>query len=182
MDDLLARARRLDAAALSEIYEEFSPRLYRYGYRLLGEPCEAEDVVAEAFHRFLLALSRGGGPETHLSAYLYRTVHNVITDRYRRRPVPDFPLDEALEAGESSDPSRLAARHIAEQRARAALWRLTHEQRLVLMLKFYEGLDNDEVARALGKPVGAVKSLQHRGLEALRRMLAEDLAEEAVAT
>jgi RNA polymerase sigma-70 factor (ECF subfamily) len=177
MDHLLARARRFDGAALTEIYEGLSPRLYRYAYRLLGEPCEAEDAVAEAFHRFLLALRNGGGPEAHVSAYLYRTVHNVITDRYRRRPVPDMPLDEALAAGEAADPAHAAAQHIAAAHARAALWRLTDDQRLVVMLKFFEGLDNEEVALALGKPAGAVKSLQHRALEALRRLLAGELAE-----
>lgn len=181
MDDQLAGARRFDGAALTEIYQELSPRLYRYAYRLAGEAREAEDAVAEAFHRFLLALRHGGGPEAHVSAYLYRTVHNVITDRYRRRPVPDMPLDEALEAGEAADPAHAVARHMAAARARAALWRLTDDQRLVVMLKFFEGLDNAEVAVALGKPAGAVKSLQHRALEALRRMLGDELvAEEGV--
>jgi RNA polymerase sigma-70 factor (ECF subfamily) len=55
--------------------------------------------------------------------------------------------------------------------ARQALWRLTPDQRQVIVLKYYQGLSNEEVAAALDKPVGAVKSLQHRALDALRRML-----------
>ena len=50
---------------------------------------------------------------------------------------------------------------------------LTEDQRQVLVLKFFEGLDNPTVAQVLDKSYGAVKSLQHRGLGALRRALSE---------
>jgi RNA polymerase sigma-70 factor (ECF subfamily) len=60
------------------------------------------------------------------------------------------------------------------ERARYALLSLTPDQRQVIMLKFLEGWQNPEIARALNKPVGAVKSLQHRGLAALRRILIPD--------
>ncbi len=180
IDGYLPRARLFDEGALTEIYRTLNRPLYAYAYRLVGDGCEAEDLVAEAFRRFLLALRNGGGPREHLTAYLYRTLHNLITDRYRHRPKPDLPLDESLEAADD-DPALAAPIHIAQAQARAALWRLTSEQRLVITLKYYEGLSNDEVAAALGKPVGAVKSLQHRALEALRRLLADEVMEERVA-
>jgi RNA polymerase sigma-70 factor (ECF subfamily) len=103
---------------------------------------------------------------------LYRTAHNLITDSYRRPP--PLPLDETLQADDSADPAQVAPAHWAEARARAALWQLTAEQRLVMTLKYFEGLSNDEVASALGKPVGAVKSLHHRALAALRRVLSAE--------
>jgi RNA polymerase sigma-70 factor (ECF subfamily) len=171
IDALLSRASQLDEQALTQIYEALSPALYRYAYRLLGNTAEAEDIVAETFHRLLLALRHGNGPRQHLSAYLYRIAHNLITDRYRRRPLPDMPFDEALEASEDDSPEISAPIRIAQEQARAALWRLTPDQRLVITLKYYEGLSNEEVAEALGKPISAVKSLQHRALEALRRIL-----------
>jgi RNA polymerase sigma-70 factor (ECF subfamily) len=54
---------------------------------------------------------------------------------------------------------------------RQNLWKLTSDQRQVILLKYFEGMSNQEVAEVLKKPVGAVKSLQHRGLNALRRLL-----------
>jgi RNA polymerase sigma-70 factor, ECF subfamily len=67
---------------------------------------------------------------------------------------------------------------MVQARARAALWQLTPDQRLVVTLKYFEGFDNEEIAVALGKPIGAVKSLQHRALAALRRILqAEQIGE-----
>jgi RNA polymerase sigma-70 factor (ECF subfamily) len=171
IDAWLPQAYQLDEHALSEIYQALSPALYRYAYRLLGNAADAEDIVAETFHRLLLALRHGNGPRQHLSAYLYRIAHNMITDRYRRRPLPDLPFDEALEAGGAGSPEISAPLRIAQERARVALWKLTPDQRLVITLKYFEGFSNEEVAVALSKPIGAVKSLQHRGLEALRRIL-----------
>lgn len=165
------RLTALDERALTEVYEAFSPRLYRYARRLLDSPAEAEELVAETFHRFLLALRRGGGPATHLSAYLYRVLHNAITDRFRRRPPADLPLADELAESVSTDPARLSVDHLEQARARALLQRLTPEQRLVITLKYLEGLENDEIAAVLGKNVGTVKALQYRGLQALRRQL-----------
>ena len=54
---------------------------------------------------------------------------------------------------------------------RAALVHLTPDQRQVIVLRYLEGLENEMVALALEKPVGAIKSLQHRAIDALRRML-----------
>ena len=58
--DLLSRARRLQRQALAEVYDRFSPGLYRYARRLLGDADLAEECVAETFSRFLRALHRGG--------------------------------------------------------------------------------------------------------------------------
>jgi len=166
---LLEQARNFDLDALAEIYDIYSPGVYRYAYRLLGDACLAEDCVSETFSRFLVALRNGGGPRDHLQAYLYRIAHNWITDQYRRQPPPPLALDEqlagaAVSAGHSGDV-------IEQARVRAALVRLTPEQRQVVVLKFLEGWQNEAVARLLGKPAGAVKALQHRALAALRRML-----------
>ncbi len=173
IDAWLPRVHQLDPQALTAIYEALSPPLYRYAYRLLGNARDAEDIVAETFHRLLLALQRGHGPRDHLSAYLYRVVHNLITDRYRRRPLAEVELDEAL-ASREIDPLEAVARYRARTVARQALWRLTPDQREVILLKYFEGLSNEEVAATLDKPVGAIKSLQHRALAAMRRSLTLD--------
>ena len=170
VDAWLDKAAQFDQQALTQVYQTLSPALYRYAYRLLGNARDAEDIVAETFHRWLVALQHGHGPRQHLSAYLYRIAHNLITDRYRRRPPTDVELDETLEAADD-DPADTAAHRLAQARARSALWLLTADQRQVILLKYFEGLSNEEVAAVLDKPVGAIKSLQHRALDAMRRAL-----------
>jgi RNA polymerase sigma-70 factor, ECF subfamily len=169
---LLRRARQLDEQALAEIYDTLSPAIYAYAMRLMGDVDLAEDCVAETFSRFLNALSAGGGPKDYLKAYLYRVAHNWITDRYRHAR-PETPLDQDLElpADEKGEPHTLVADEMERQELRAALALLTPEQRQVVTLKYLENLDNAEIALALQKPVGAIKSLQHRALATLRRIL-----------
>jgi RNA polymerase sigma-70 factor (ECF subfamily) len=170
-DDLLERAKRWDMQALAEIYDRYSPALYAYAMRLLGDAGLAEDCVAESFSRLLNALKAGGGPQDHLQAYMYRIAHNWITDQYRRQPPPPLSLDDEDCVPAENSPETIASAHLQQEQVRAALQRLTPDQRQVVMLKFVEGWGNPEIAAAICKPVGAVKSLQHRALEALKRML-----------
>lgn len=167
---LLQRARQIDVQALAEVYDRFSPAIYAYAMRLLGDNDLAEECVAETFSRLLTALKNGGGPQEYLRAYLYRIAHNWITDRFRRNP-PMAALDPYLRADERSEPHKVVADELERQQVRAALAVLTPDQRQVITLKYVEELDNFEIAAALKKPVSAIKALQHRALAALRRIL-----------
>lgn len=168
--ELIERARHFDMAALTEIYDRYSPGIYRYAMHLLGDLHQAEDCTADTFMRYLLTLRNGGGPQEHLQAYLYRIAHNHVTDIYRRTPPPPLPLDDELPF-EEDDPIEAVIERIEKEQVRAALARLTSEQRQVIVLKYLEGWENEMVAKILEKSVGTVKSLQHRAIDALRRLL-----------
>jgi RNA polymerase sigma-70 factor (ECF subfamily) len=205
---LLEKARFFNPDALAEIYDSLSPGIYGYAMRLLGDPCLAEDCVAETFVRYIKALQAGGGPNDHIKAYLYRVAHNWITDQYRRQPPPALSLDaeKTLSGAEdwgqaAPDSGRGAARNslageggsatsarpvenraeqnLERRQVRLALRLLTPEQRQVIALRFLEGWEVGEVAACLQKPEGAVKSLQHRAVAALRRFLLPDEKEGA---
>jgi RNA polymerase sigma-70 factor, ECF subfamily len=172
---LLRQARQFDEKALAEIYDTLSPAIYAYAMRLLGDVELAEDCVAETFSRFLTAVSSGGGPRDYLKAYLYRVAHNWITDRYRHaRPETPLELNLELAADDSAEPHTSVVDEMERQELRKALALLTPEQRQVVTLKYLENLENAEIAQALQKPIGAVKSLQHRALGTLRRILEGD--------
>jgi RNA polymerase sigma-70 factor (ECF subfamily) len=180
----LSRARKFDEKALVEIYDTYSPGIYRYSMRLLGDAHLAEECTSETFYRFLKALRNGSGPTDHLQAYLYRVAHNWISDHYQSSPQILSIENEAVEevttnplVGSSqvqADPLETAAHSIESQRVRKALTQLAPEQRQVIVLKYLEGWTNQQVAEALNKPVGAVKSLQHRAIEALRRLIGKN--------
>jgi len=168
-DRWLAGLRRQDLEVLGAVYDALSPALFRYACRLLGDSQEAEDVVSETFARLLKAIRNGGGPQSCLQGYLYRVAHNLAMDHHRAHPINS--LDDLDQSPAVEDPDQIdEARH--RQAAREALWRLTPEQRQVIILKFYQGLSNEVIAAALDKSVGTVKSLQHRALGSLHRMLA----------
>ncbi len=166
--ELLTKAGQFDTRALAEIYDLYSPRLYRYAMRLLGDDYAAEDCVSETFSRFLKALQAGKGPRDYLQAYLFQTAHNLVVDHYRRQPATE-ELDDDLPELETTEGT--ADSNLLQRRVRDALHQLTEDQQQVVSLKFLEGWDNDAVAKVLNKPVGAVKSLQHRALAQLQKIL-----------
>lgn len=168
--DLLLRASRLETKALAAIYDTYSPGMYRYAMRLLGDSSLAEDCMAETFARFLDALQRRRGPRDHLQAYLYRIAHNWVVDTYRRQKDCET-LDDSLPGDDR--PEDEAAKRIRQAQLRAALHNLTPDQRQVIALKYLEDWNNEEIAHVLKKPVGAVKSIQHRALKSLQRFLEE---------
>ncbi|MBN1667723.1 MAG: sigma-70 family RNA polymerase sigma factor [Anaerolineales bacterium] len=170
---ILKLARELDPHALAGIYDRYSPALYRYAMRQLGDPMQAEDCVAETFSRFLQALHKGGGPNDHLQAYLYRIAHNWITDHYRSQTPVVENIEQDLLPAEDHNTQQAGEQNIIQDHVRKALHQLTPDQRQVIMLKYLEGWSNQEVARILDKPVGAVKALQHRAINALQRILVE---------
>ena len=167
----IAGARDSDSTVLAEIYDALSPELYRYAYRLLGQREAAEDTLGETFLRFLRSVQSGGGPGQHLRAYLYRILHNLAMDSYRRGIPDQDSLDSAAIMADDVDPLQAAAENISAEQARSALWRLTPGQRQVILLRYFQGLSHEEIAHVVDKPVGAVKALQHRGLNALRRTM-----------
>lgn len=177
-DVLCTRVRALDEDALVETYDRYSPELYRYAFRLLGDAQLAEECVAEAFSRLLQALRNGGGPRQYLRAYLYRIAHNWVTDHYRRKSFSTLPLDARIPSDEGEEPSRALSEEMERQQVRQALAKLTPEQRQVIVLRYLEGWELSDISLAMNKPVGAVKALQHRALNTLRRLLAQ--AEEIV--
>jgi RNA polymerase sigma-70 factor (ECF subfamily) len=168
---ILERARRFETQALEEIFDTFSPGIYRYAFRLLGDSELARDCMSETFSRFLVALKRESGPENYLQAYLYRIAHNWITDYYRKKVPPTLPLDIEIRANPEEEPHQQVAARSTNQQLREALSLLTPDQRQVIVLKFLEDWENDAIALTLNKPVGAIKALQHRGLKALRRIM-----------
>ncbi len=170
----LQKAIAFDRTALSAIYDTYQPLIYRYIYHHIGEMETTRDLTAEVFRRLLQALRNKNGPDQKLKAWLYRTAHNVVIDYYRRQQHRrHLSLDETLLIA-GDDPVALAERQISAEVVRAALQNLTPDQKQVISLKFLEGFSNAEIAEVMGKPVGAVKSLQHRALAALQRQLLKD--------
>ena len=167
----LQQARAFNQNTLAAIYDDYYQPIYRYIYRQVSDVETARDLTAEVFHRFLKALKKNKGPDQNLQAWLYRTATNCVVDHYRRQQHRQhLSLNEDL-VDTCDNPETMAENHISAETVRAALHHLTPDQQQVIILKFLEGLSNQETADILDKPVGAVKSLQHRALAALQRRL-----------
>ena len=167
---LRERVAALEPTALAEIYDRFAGRIYSYVYHRTGDSAAAEDLTGDVFVRMLEAIQGERAWTTSLQGWLYRIAHNLVVDHFRRQSKRDGPaLDERWMAPE--DYSSTFEGLFSSSQLRTAMRFLTEEQRQVVILKFAEGLSNAEVAEIMGKTEGAIKALQHRGLEVMRQVV-----------
>jgi RNA polymerase sigma-70 factor (ECF subfamily) len=169
---LIRRAKEGDPAAFAEIYGQHQLAIYRYVLARVGDVATAEDLTGEVFVRMVESIDQFTYRGRPLLTWLYTIARHLIVDHQRQRGrVTLLPSSEEQLVTDLGDPVRTMERGLTHRRLVAALTHLTDAQRQVITLKFVEGLSNAEVARRLGKTVGAIKSLQHRALAALRRVL-----------
>jgi RNA polymerase sigma-70 factor (ECF subfamily) len=172
---LLERVKAYDRRAIAEVYDRYSVRIYNYLYHRLGNVDLAEDLTASVFVRMLEAIRHSKAWRTSFSGWLYRIAHNLVVDYFRSgQQDKNVPLDDWTIVSDEH-PSEVAEQSLTSQRLRRAIGQLTDDQGLVITLKFLEGMSNAEVAVLVGKSEGAVKSLQFRGLAALRRLIGKEV-------
>ena len=168
--DLVVRAKAADHQALTTIYERYSPAIYRYIYYRVGDAEMAEDIRADVFVRMLEGMGRYEDRGWPLSAWLYRIAHDRTIDTLRRRRSrPQLPL-EAWN-GTEDGPETTFDVQLDREELHRTIDQLTDDQRLVIRMRFLQEMTVQEVADAMGRSLGAIKALQHRGIIALARQL-----------
>ncbi len=168
---LLARARTLDAEALTEIHQAYYSPIYRYVAMRVGNVKVVEDLTSEVFTRLLSALRDKTAPQRTLRGWLYKVAGHVVVDHYRRQGrATQVELTEMLPSKEES-PEMLTERQLSAESLHEAIRDLTEEQQTVLALRFGSGMRIREVAQMVGKSEGAVKQLQLRAIAMLSNKL-----------
>ena len=170
-EELMARLQAGDERALEQLMLRHQGALYGFLSRRVGS--SADDVFQETWIRVVRARERFD-TERRFGAWLYQIANNLCRDRYRRidamrRAVDSYRAeDEALR--EAVAPPALAEGDTMRERVLALPDRL----REVLVLRYYEDLGEEEMARVLGVPRGTIKSRLHAAVRALREGLASE--------
>jgi RNA polymerase sigma-70 factor (ECF subfamily) len=169
--ELIQRAKQRDPVALAEIYQRHQPAIYRYILHRVNNVTTAEDLTSEVFVRLMRKIDGFTYKGRPILAWLYTIARNLVADHHRRSGrLMEVSLDDNGLASIASPDNHI--KHLLTQhRLFESLSCLTEEQYEVILLRFVEGFDNNTVAELLGKSVKAVKSLQYRGLIALRNTL-----------
>ena len=142
--------------SFDDLYRREQPELVRLAVLLVGSPDVAADLVQDCFVRLH---PRWDQVQDH-RAYLRRSVVNACHSHHRR-----LRRSRRIDLG-PGEPVELGARELSD-----ALAKLPHRQRAALVLRFYAGLPDADIADALGCRPGTVASLIHRGLAALREVI-----------
>lgn len=163
---LVARAQRGDETAFAVITQGVYVRLRAVAYRILRDPYLAEDATQVALLGIWRKLPRLRDP-ARFEAWSYRFLVNACADEARRtrRALPDWPA-----TAEPMAPDPFGA-VLARDQLEHAFGRLTVEQRAVIVLRHFLDLKREDVAEALGVPVGTVDSRLSRAMTKLRDAL-----------
>jgi RNA polymerase sigma-70 factor (sigma-E family) len=164
-------------------FEEFAaarlPALLRYAHMLSGDPHEAQDLVQDTLVRVQLKwwrVRRADRPEL----YVRRMLTNVyLGSRRHARWKRDVLTDDPGTAGGNPATPDPAARTVERDEMWLLLARLPRQQRAVLVLRYYEGLTDDDIAEVLGCAVGTVRGYASRALATLRERLGPGLTIES---
>lgn len=173
---LVLQAQAGNAEAFGQLYDAYMERIYRFIYFRVEDQQTAEDITSKVFMRAWNNLDRFRLGRTPYLAWLYTIAHNAVIDHYRTRKVTTALEDVRLSQPDYAEVVENEIDIEVEMKSiKSAMQTLTGDQQQVLMLKFIEGMSNDEIARHLGKREGAVRALQMRGLRALAKQLEEKM-------
>jgi RNA polymerase sigma-70 factor (ECF subfamily) len=172
LDELLARAQKLDQQALAMLHDQLFPQVYRYVCYRLDDPMICEDIASEVFLRLLDVLQKKGRRIRSVRAWLLGTANHLVQDHYRRRYRRRIDnIDDHDSIPSSHSPENEADKGFVRDEVKEALRNLTPDQQHVIALRFTQELSLEETAQVMGKTVNAVKVLQYRAIAALRRQM-----------
>jgi RNA polymerase sigma-70 factor (ECF subfamily) len=175
--ELIARAKK-DPEAFGLLYERYVQRIYNYIYYRTGNHEDAEDLTARTFFRAMKHISRYTDRGAPFSAYLYRIAHNAVANWHRdtkRRQI--VALDDlVITASDRNEPAIAAERTDEQEQLLQAVRRLPPDRQQLLILKLVEQMSNAEIAAVMGRTEGAIKSLYHRTLVALREGITSSMS------
>jgi RNA polymerase sigma-70 factor (ECF subfamily) len=172
LDDLARRVSDGDSEAFQTLYESHLDTIYRYVYYKVGNGQLAEDLTQHIFMKAWEAINRYQWRELPFQHWLLRLARNTVIDHYRSTKPANASLLDPI--GDGVDPEEELAQSEMIQTLQQAVRQLPDEQREVIVLRFIEQMPHADVALHLGKSAATVRVIQHRALQALRRLLEQD--------
>ncbi len=159
----------------SELYRAHLRDVYSYAYYRVGNHHDAEDLTEQtflqAYRHFERAQRESGGRP--LRPWLIRIAHNLAANLYRDRSRrPASPLEDTPELAASHTTEDLVEGREELSRVLEGVRQLPEDRREALIMRFALGMDNREIARAMGRTDGATKVLIHRAIKQLEEIVA----------
>jgi RNA polymerase sigma-70 factor (ECF subfamily) len=176
-EELIRRCQRGDELAIGALIRRYENYVFRLCFLVMRSEQDAEDMTQETFIRAFRALPRFEVREgASFEAWLYRIAVNACRSRMRRKwyqvlPWPTPAPDVVAEP--EAQPDRLVVKDERRNEILRAIDSLGEKHRLVVILRYYGGLSNEEIAQTLGIPSGTVRSRLHTARQRLKTVLAD---------
>lgn len=166
--------------ALGELYERYNRLVFGMAVNAVGDQALAEEITQDVFLRVWNKASTYQAEQGKVSSWIAGITRNRAIDvfRHRRNRAEMYSISwEEISLFDPPDSQNveleIEAKH-NKQRIQQALYQLPHEQREALALAYFRGYTHEEIAEALGQPLGTIKTRIRLGMEKLRQLLAEE--------
>ncbi|MGH2721076.1 MAG: RNA polymerase sigma factor [Actinomycetota bacterium] len=172
---VLAAARQGASWAWSGIYKDLAPQVL--GYLRASGAADPENLTGEVFLAVVRDIARFDGDEAKFRSWVFVIAHHRLLDERRRRnrrPETLVAVDPGTDHRPGGNVEHEALDNLGVDAVRRVIDRCVPDQREVLLLRILAQLSLAEVAEVLGKTVGAVKALQHRGIAAVAREISRE--------
>jgi RNA polymerase sigma-70 factor (ECF subfamily) len=175
--DLVARAQAGEPEAFGGLYDRYVDVVYRYIYYRVSNQALTEDMVSETFLRALRRITSFTWQGRDFGAWLVTIARNLIADHYKSsRYKLEVTTGEMLDADRATDgPENAVLDSMTNVTLLEAVKMLGPEQQECVVLRFLQGFSVTETALAMGKTDGAIKALQYRAVQALKKLLPAEL-------
>jgi RNA polymerase sigma-70 factor (ECF subfamily) len=159
-----------DKEAFGELYKIFLNKIYRFVYYLVGDEFSAEDITQNTFLKTWNGLANFSFSAGTFQSYLYTIARNLVIDAQRKKKA--YSLDGLEDIIESKENLEVQVwRDEASEKVHQALDGLDEDDRQILILRFFEEMQFDEISKVVGKNPGAIRVKVHRLMGILREKL-----------
>ncbi len=172
-DELIRRTAAGDTAAFRQLVDRHLPRAHAVAYRVLLNREDAEEAVQAAFTKAWTHAGRFDPARSAFSTWLYTIVTRTCLDRVRRARPPTQPIDDWSEhlADDAPDAHTAVEARQKATAVRDAVASLPPNQRMAVVLCYFEGFTNAEAAKSLNLHLKAFEGLVLRARRRLKDML-----------
>lgn len=169
--EVARRASQHDPNVFGHLYNDNLSTIYRFVFFKVGNAQLAEDLVSDVFAYAWENINQFQWRDIPLQHWLLRIARNVVVDHWRANHRFTSSLEGTRILDGTQDPQEIAVNNWELATVRQALAHLSDDQRDVLIYRFIEGFSHEDVAKALGKSVVAIRQTQLRALRALRKVM-----------
>lgn len=169
-EEALTQASQGDREAFGILYDRYIVRIYNYVYYRTGNQHDAEDLTSKVFSRAMKHITNYQNRGVPFSAWLYRIAHNLVANWHRDNSrKQEVGLDDSYWISSDAEmPENILVRSEERDDLLEIIKTLPADRQLLLVLKFVDHLSNAEIGKIMDRTEGAIKSLYHRTLLALR--------------
>lgn len=184
-NQVISRLKSKDREAFIRVYDEFAPDIYRFAYFKVGQEEEAKDLTSMIFLKAWNHIQNNSLTDANtLRGLLYKIARTSIIDYYRDSGSKrELSLDDDNNPIDVPDEDRDLTQEVDDARRldqiKSKLPLLKEEYREIIILRFVNDLDIEEIAEATGKTRGNVRVLIHRSISALKNLIQSEADSEA---